>query len=87
MASNKSRKAVVKAFGKFSVTISPTLKITGPKGFNTLGLTLLVQRKIDNSYGPSMGDPLAFAAEKLAALLDGKVASVELGEQPEGMIY
>jgi hypothetical protein len=87
MASNKARKAVVKAFGKFSVAISPALKITGPKGFNTLGLTLLVQRKIDNSYGPSMGDPLAFAAQELARLLDGKVASVELGEEPEGMIY
>jgi hypothetical protein len=85
--SKKARKAVVKAGEKFTLSLSPVLKIAGPKGLDTSKLVELVQYRIENSYGPSMGDPLAFAAEELARLLDGEVASVELGEEPEGMIY
>ncbi len=87
MASKKTRKAVVNAGDKFTVTLAPELTIKGPKGFDVRPFAMLVQRDIEDVYGPSMGDPLAFAANRLAALLDGKVASVELGDQPEGMIY
>jgi hypothetical protein len=81
-------KAVVKYKKmRFTVTTKGGLKVTGPKGFDTAPLVEYLQTAYRMDYSPALGFAVGFYAERLAALLDGKVASVELGEEPEGMIY
>jgi hypothetical protein len=81
-------KATVQANGLgFTITLEGGLKVTGPKGFDTAPLVEYLQTAYRMDYSPALGFPVGFYAERLAALLDGKVASVELGEEPEGMIY
>lgn len=81
-------KATVTARGlKFTITINSGLKVTGPDGFDTGPLVEYLQTAYRMDYSPALGFPIGFYAERLAALLDGKVVSVELGDQPEGMIY
>ena len=81
-------KATVQAKGlEFTITTEGGLKVTGPKGFDTSPLVEYLKTAYQMDYSPALGFPVGFYAERLAALLDGKVASVELGDQPEGMIY
>ena len=81
-------KAVVKYKKiKFTITLEGGLKVSGPKGFDTAPLVEYLKTAYQMDYSPALGFPVGFYAERLAALLDGKVASVELGEQPEGVIY
>lgn len=81
-------KATVTAKGLgFTITLEGGLKVTGPEGFDTAPLVEYLKTAYQMDYSPALGFPVGFYAERLAALLDGKVASVELGEQPEGVIY
>lgn len=81
-------KATVQARGlEFAITVEKGLKVTGPEGFDTAPLVEYLKAAYQMDYSPALGFPVGFYAERLAALLDGKVASVELGDQPEGVIY
>jgi hypothetical protein len=81
-------KAIVKARKtQLEITLDEGLKITGPDGLDTAPFVEYLQTRYQTTYSPALGHPLGFYAQELAALLDGKVASVELGEEPEGMIY
>lgn len=81
-------KATVTAKGlEFTITTEGGLMVKGPKGFDTGPLDEYLQTAYQMDYSPALGFPVGFYAERLASLLDGKVVSVELGDQPEGMIY
>lgn len=81
-------KATVTAKGLgFTITLEGGLKVSGPKGFDASPLVEHLKTAYQMDYSPALGFPVGFYAERLAALLDGKVASVELVDQPEGMIY
>ena len=81
-------KAVVKyKKTKFTITLEGGLKVAGPKSFDTGPLVEYLKTAYQMDYSPALGFPVGFYAERLAALLDGKVVSVELGNQPEGMVY
>jgi hypothetical protein len=81
-------KAVVKVKNtQLAITLDGGLKITGPSGLDTAPFVEYLQTRYEATYSPALGHPLGFYAEELARLLDGEVASVELGEEPEGMIY
>lgn len=81
-------KATVTANGlEFTITVEKGLKVTGPEGFDNSPLVEYLKTAYQMDYSPALGFPVGFYAERLAALLDGKVASVELGDQPEGVIY
>jgi len=71
----------------FQITLDDGLEVSGPDGERVVDLESWLSGVYQLKYSPALGHPLGFYAEELARLLDGEVASVELGEEPEGMIY
>lgn len=56
-------------------------------GEEFLNLLTSVVRRAMSRYSPAFGHPLAFAASTLADLVGGTVESVEMEDQPEGLVY
>jgi hypothetical protein len=71
----------------FQITLDDGLEVFSPDGDRVVDLESWLSGVYQLKYSPALGHPLGFYAQELARLLDGEVASVELGEEPEGMIY